>query len=121
MAGYQWPEVWDVLANETEPTAGALGSSDEVPIIQMMAYQHNETNADCDRQFIAQKIEQPESANQRQRERADDNRDFRKAPEINVEQQHDDGERNRTHYCQALLRAHHVLILTCPCQRIARW
>jgi hypothetical protein len=44
VGGYQWPEVWDVLGNETEATAGALGSGDEVPIIQMRAYQHNNFN-----------------------------------------------------------------------------
>ena len=44
MASYQWPEVWDVLGNESDATAGALGSGDEIPIIQMMKYQHNETN-----------------------------------------------------------------------------
>lgn len=44
IGSYQWPEIWDVLANETEATAGALGSYHEVSIIQMMGYQHNETN-----------------------------------------------------------------------------
>src|SRR5690606_12978700 len=44
MGSYQWPEIWDVLGNESDATAGALGSGDEIPIIQMMKYQHNETN-----------------------------------------------------------------------------
>lgn len=44
VGSYQWPEIWDVLGNETHATAGALGSYHEVSIIQMMGYQHNETN-----------------------------------------------------------------------------
>ncbi|MCK0159215.1 RagB/SusD family nutrient uptake outer membrane protein [Allomuricauda sp. F6463D] len=44
IGSYQWPEIWDVLGNETEATAGALGSYHEVPIIQMRAYQHNQFN-----------------------------------------------------------------------------
>src|SRR5690606_29929436 len=44
MGSYQWPEVWDVLGNESDATAGALGSGDEPPIVQMMQYQHIETN-----------------------------------------------------------------------------
>lgn len=44
VGSYQWPEIWDVLGNEMEATAGALGSYHEQPVVQMMMYQHNETN-----------------------------------------------------------------------------
>lgn len=44
MMGYQWPEIWDVLGNESFATSGALGSGDEVPVIAIMLYQHNNAN-----------------------------------------------------------------------------
>ena len=45
IGGYQWQEIWDVLGNESEPTASAYGSALEVGIIQMMLYQHSNNNA----------------------------------------------------------------------------
>ena len=60
------------------------------PISTATPAKRNEADTDGNRQVVAQQVQQPEPADQRHRQRADNDRDLGEAAEIEIQQQHDD-------------------------------
>ena len=83
------------------------------------ARQGDEPDSDRDRHVVAQQVEQPEAANQRQRQCPHDDQHFREIAEIDIQQQHDYGECYRYHGGQAFPGANQVLVLAGPGHRVA--
>ena len=81
--------------------------------------QGDKTNGNSHGQIVAQQVHQPDAANHTERQGAHYNTHLGHVAEIQVQQDHDNRQRQRYHQCQALLGTLHVLILAGPGQGVA--
>ena len=117
-----------ILAVASLALAGCAGMSPDpqAPKVKITplgshAGESNEAHRDGDGQIEAHPPHQPQAADEREGQREHDDECLRHAAEVEIEQQHDDHQRQRYDDRETLLGALVVLVLPAPDGVVARW